>query len=61
MIGGCFIDVCRRGLKVKADKRSVVVSNGEEGLKCVVHGDGTQLQQIFGVFWMNYIQMYRCY
>ena len=37
---GHFVDVCRRGLKVNADKRKVMVLFGEEEL------DGLQLEQV---------------
>ena len=30
---GCFVEVCRRSLKVNADKSKVTVLNGEEGLE----------------------------
>ena len=38
---GRFAEVCRRrGLKVNAGKRKLMVLNGEEGLECDVHVDG---------------------
>ena len=37
---GHFVEVCRRSLKVNADKSKVIVLNEEEGLKCVVCIDG---------------------
>ena len=30
----CFVEVCRRGLKINADKNKIMVLNGEEGWKC---------------------------
>ena len=37
---GCFVEVCRRGLKVNAVKSKVMVLVGEEGLLCDVLVDG---------------------
>ena len=31
---GCFVEVCRRDLKINADKSNVIVLGGEEGLWC---------------------------
>ena len=30
---GCFVEVCRRGLKINAGKSKVMVLGGEEGLE----------------------------
>ena len=43
---GRFVEVCRRGLKVNAGKSKVMVLNGEEGLECEVHVDGTHLVHV---------------
>ena len=44
---GWFVEVCRRrGLKVSAGKSKVIVLNGEEGLECEVHVDGTRLEYV---------------
>ena len=52
---GRFIELCRkRGLKVNAGKSNVMVLNGEEGLECEVHVDGTRLEDMF---WTNQVQM----
>ena len=32
----CFVELCRKGVKVSADMRKVIVVNGEEGLECEV-------------------------
>ena len=32
----CFVEVCKRGLKVNTSKRKVMVLGGEERLKCEV-------------------------
>ena len=38
----CFVEVCgRKGLKVNADMRKVMVLGREEGLKCEICVDGT--------------------
>ena len=42
----CFVEVCRRGLKVNAGKNKVMVLGGEEGLECEVLVDGMQLEQV---------------
>ena len=58
-----FIEVCRRrGMKVIADKSTMMVLNGEEGMECEVCMDGMQLEhvsefKIFRVLWMNLVQM----
>ena len=42
-----FADVCRRrGLKFNAGKSKVMVLNGEEGLDCEFHEDGTRLEHV---------------
>ena len=44
---GQFAEECRRrGLKVKAGKRKIMVQNGEEGLKCEVYVDGIHLVHV---------------
>ena len=44
---GRFVEVCRRrGLKVNAGKRKVMLINGEEGLECEVHVDGVRLEHV---------------
>ena len=44
---GWFVEVCRRrGLKVNACKRKVMVLSGEEGLEYEVHIDGIHLDNI---------------
>ena len=41
------MEVCRRrGLKVNAGKRKVMILNGEEGLECKVHVDGIRLEHV---------------
>ena len=45
---GLSVEVCRkRGLKVNAGKRKVMVMNGEEGLECEIHVDGVRLEHVF--------------
>ena len=52
---GRFVELCRkRGLKVNVGKSNAMVLNGEEGLECEVHVDGTRLED---VFWTNQVQM----
>ena len=46
VVAGWFAEVCRRGLKVNAGNRKVMVVNGEEGLKCEVHVDGIHLEYV---------------
>ena len=44
---GWFVKVCRRrGLKVNPGKSNVMVLNGEDGLECEVHVDGTHLGHV---------------
>ena len=38
--------MCRRGLKVNADKSKAMVLDWEEGLGCEIHVDGTRLEQV---------------
>ena len=46
-IVGRFIEVCRkRGLKVNAGKRKVIVLGGEEGLECGVCVDWVRLENV---------------
>ena len=46
VMAGRSVNVCRRrGLKVNADKRKVMVLNGEEGLECELYVHGTRLGQ----------------
>ena len=46
---GRFFEVCRRrGLKVSAGKRKVMVLNGEEGLECEFRVDGMRLEHVVG-------------
>ena len=47
MTEGRFAEVCRRrGLKVNACKSKVMVLNGEEGLECQVHVDGSKSRNL---------------
>ena len=47
MMVGWFAEVCRRrGLKINAGRRKVMVLNGEEGLECEVHLDGICLEHV---------------
>ena len=40
-----FVEMCRRrGLKVSAEKRKVMVLNGEVGLECEVSANGVRLE-----------------
>ena len=42
-----FDEVCRRrGLKVNAGKRKVMILDGEEELECEVHVDGILLEHV---------------
>ena len=43
---GRFVEMCRRRLKVNADKSKVRVLKGEERLECEVYGDGIRLEQV---------------
>ena len=43
---GQFVEVCRRGLKVNADKSKVMVMNGAEGLECKVYMDVIGLEHV---------------
>ena len=43
---GRFAGVCRRGMKVNAGKRKVIVLYGEEGLECKVRVDGIHLEHV---------------
>ena len=43
---GWFVEVCRRGQNVNADKSKVIVLNGEEGLKCNIHINGICLEHV---------------
>ena len=38
--------MCRRGLKLNADKSKVIVLGVEEGLGCEIHGHGARLEQV---------------
>ena len=53
VIVGRYVEVCRRGLKVNADKREVMVLGVEEGLRCEICrwstiGESVRVQ-IFGL------------
>ena len=41
-----YVEVCRRGMKISAGKRKVIVLNEEEGLECEVHIDGIRLENV---------------
>ena len=43
---GRFVEVCRRGLKVNADKSKVMVLNEEEVLECDIYVDGIRLEHV---------------
>ena len=43
---GCFVEVCRRGLKINTDKSKVMVSGGEEALEYEVCVDGVYLEYV---------------
>ena len=43
---GCFVEVCRRFLKVSTGKSTMMVLDGEEGLECEVYVDGMQLEHV---------------
>ena len=47
MMIGQFVELCRRrGLKVNANRRKVIVRNGEEGLECEVHINLVHLEHV---------------
>ena len=49
VIVGRIVQVCRRrGLKVNAGQRKVMVLNGELGLECQVHVDWIRLEYVLG-------------
>ena len=37
---GCFVEVCRRGLKLNEDKSKMIELGGEEGLGWEIYVDG---------------------
>ena len=41
-----FAEMCRRRLKVNADKSKVMVLNGKVGLECEGHVDGIRLEHV---------------
>ena len=41
---GCFVEVCKRGLKVNAGKSKAIVLGGEELLECEVCKDEIHLE-----------------
>ena len=43
---GCFVEVCRTGLKVNAGKSKVMVLGGEERLECEVCIDEICLENL---------------
>ena len=43
---GCFIEVCRRGLKVNAGKSKVMGLGGEDELEREICTDGIQLEHV---------------
>ena len=43
---GHFVQACRRGLKVNASKRKMMVLVGEEGLEWEVCIDGMRLEHV---------------
>ena len=53
---GHFVEVCRRrGLKVNADKRNVMVLGGKEGLGCEIYVYGAQLEEVSEFKYLGYI------
>ena len=40
MMVGCFVEVCRRGLKLNEDKSKMIELGGEEGLGWEIYVDG---------------------
>ena len=49
---GRFAEVCtRKGLKVNAGKRKVMLLNGEERLECGVYVDGIHLEHVSEFIW----------
>ena len=43
---GCFVELCRRGLKINSDKSKFIVLNGEGVLVCDVLGNGMRLEHV---------------
>ena len=64
-IVGRLVEVCRRGLKVNAGKRKVMLLGGEEWLECEVCVNGMRLRDksisrnlnIWDVFWAYQVHM----
>ena len=46
MMVGHFVEVCRRGLKINADRSKVIVLGGEERLECEICADGMRLEKL---------------
>ena len=55
MVGRFFEVYRRRGLKVNAGKSTVMVLDGEEGLKCEVYVDGIRLDLISEFKYLGYV------
>ena len=41
-----FVEMCRGGLNVSPDKIRVIVSTGEEGLRCKILVDKARLEEV---------------
>ena len=57
-----FVKVCRRGLKINADKRKVIMLHGEEGMECEINVNGPKLKEVseFKYLWYFASISYRC-
>ena len=56
---GRLAEVCRRRLKVNADKSKVIVLNGEEGLECYVYVDWIRLEHVSGFKYLGCFERIR--
>ena len=52
---GSFVEVCRRGLKVNADKSKVKVLGGVEGLESEVLVNGMQLEHVSEFKYLRFV------
>ena len=47
--------MCRRDLKVSADKSKLIVSGGYEGLVCEVLVDGTRVEHVSDFIYLGWV------
>ena len=51
----CFVEICKRCLKVNVDKSEMIVLDGEEGLECEISVDWARLEKVSYLKYLRFV------